>query len=220
MARIEGREVVTALAVPMGPRVLAIDLALQKTGIAMRSGEWERPKVWTYNTNKMTGEVRDDAILAELDRAVGIVRPEIILLEDLFVPQRVSTGWVALAFLHGVVRRHLRRHAPLMIVNNTHIKVYGTGNGNADKAAMILCVERRYSGLVSVTDDNQADAFTLMALGCHAYGYPLVADRKLPDTHLRALTMVTGWPDIAGHESPAGPTATTRGSGRAGAVKA
>jgi Holliday junction resolvasome RuvABC endonuclease subunit len=210
----------TSLAVPMGPRVLAVDLALQKTGIAVRDGGWPKPQVWTFNSQKLTGEERDDAILAELDRAVAMVRPQVILIEDLFVPQRISTGWISLALFHGVARRHLRQYAPLVIVHNTQIKIYGTGNGNADKTAMVLCVERRYHGLVSVTDDNQADAFTLLALGSHAYGHPLTGDRKLPDTHLRALTAVA-WPVIAGHRSPVGPAAsTTRGSGRAKKVAA
>jgi Holliday junction resolvasome RuvABC endonuclease subunit len=206
----------TSLAVPMGPRVLAIDLALNKSGIAAYAPAWHGPQVWTFRVEKATGQEREDRVLAEMTRTVEMLRPEIALIEDLYVPPRISTGWIALTFMHGLVRHYLRSQAPLVVVHNGHIKIYGTGNGGADKAGMILGVVRRYGHLVDIEDDNQADAFTLLALGCAAYGHPLpqAGGRKLPDTHLRALTMVD-WPVIAGLKSPAGLPATTRGSGRA-----
>jgi crossover junction endodeoxyribonuclease RuvC len=205
------------------PRILAVDLALQKTGLAGIAGngpEFGLVDTWTYDSRKKSGHDRQAAILAELARAVRMVQPEIILLEDLFVPQagRIGTGFVSLAMLHGVVRYYLATKAPLHLVSNAHIKIYATGDGRADKAAVLLAVERRYGHLTTVADDNQADAFTLLALGCHYYGHPLstVDGKKLPDTHLRTLTMAKNWPVLAGHESPVGLAATpSRGSGRA-----
>lgn len=211
-----------SIATPSGaPRVLAIDLACGKTGIAYNAPElgiYDIETIDTVATRTTTGWLREDTIKNRLEEIARRVQPEIILLEDLYVPVKVNAGFISLALLHGVIRHHLTPMAPLVIVNNTHIKIFGCGNGGAEKTAMVLAVERRYGHLVSIADDNQADAFVLLALACAAYGHPVpTADgKKLPDTHLRALTMVTGWPVIAGHESPAGLAATTsRGSGRA-----
>ena len=235
--RQAGRHVVvTALAVPMGLRALAIDLALGRTGIAGHRADWSGPVVWTFDTTrlKLIGHARQVVILREIVRAAKLVRPQVVFLEELYSPVAgaLGEGFFSLAYMHGVVRYYLESIAPLVVVNNQHIRIYATGSAarhpqgkTAAKKAMMAEVNRRYGFLLDrpVTDDNQSDALTLLALGSHGYGCPLPTayGAPVPDTHLRALTMVGTWPVIAGHESPAGPTATTsRGSGRAKAVKA
>ena len=230
-------EAVTTAAMPLRPRMLALDLACGKTGLAGHRADWDRPVVWTFDTTKLglTGRARQVAILKEMARAVALVRPEVILLEDRYSPVAgaLGPGFFSLSDLHAVVRFHLEPVAPLAIVQNAHIKVYATGSATRDpaksksaaKQAMMARIIGRYGFLLEqpIRDDNQADALALLALGSHAYGHPLptACGIPLPPTHLRALTMVTGLPVIAGHESPAGATATTtRRSGRARKVAA
>lgn len=211
------------------PRILAIDLALTKTGMAAHDPLAEptfpprSPLAWTFDTErpvKLSGHAREAAIIAAIDAARRAVLPDVILLEKLYVPPKISDGWIGLCYLHGVVRHYIASTGtPFAVVHNGHIKIYATGEGGASKQDVMLAVERRYRHLVTIGDDNQADAFTLLAMGCERYGHPLstVDGKPLPKTHTRALTMVTGWPSLngAGPESPAGPTAAARRSGRA-----
>lgn len=145
------------------------------------------------------------AIIAELRRAVNLCRPELVLLEDVYVPAsgRLGAGFLGLAFLHGVVRYYLSGVCPWITVNNSYVKMFAVGKGSGvgtDKHNIILSVERRYGNLVTVEDDNQADAFILAAMACHRYGnvLPTSYGKELPQTHLRALDMITEWPDLKG----------------------
>jgi Holliday junction resolvasome RuvABC endonuclease subunit len=187
--------------------MMAIDLALDKTGIACYTDDFDDPIVWTFKTGAMTGHARDVAIIAELRRAVTLCRPELVLLEDLYAPRagKIGVGFFNLAFLHGVVRYYLAGVSFWHTVNNQHIKIYATGKGSgqgSDKHDVMLAVERRYGHLVAIEDDNQADAFALLAMGRHKYGHPFstMGGGPIPQTHERALTMADGWPDLAGYE--------------------
>lgn len=203
----------------VAPRIFAIDLAETKTGMCYFDDALERPVLWTFDTERRHGHDRENAIKAEISAVFASWMPEIVLLEKL--PPRITPGLIGLAFLHGVIRNHLDSLGPYVEVSNSHIKIYGVGKGNGvetDKIQLTLAVDRRYPHLVTVEDHNQADAFLLLALGRHAYGHPLatVDGKKLPDTHLRVLKMLAGWPALDAHQAPAGPDATTsRRPGRA-----
>jgi crossover junction endodeoxyribonuclease RuvC len=71
------------------------------------------------------------------------------------------------------------------------LKKYATGKGNASKDAVLLAVARRFPN-VEVTDNNQADALVLRAMGCHRYGRPIVT---VPAVHAAALEPVR-WPAV------------------------
>lgn len=211
-------------AVATGPSallsILAIDMAMNKSAFSCFDDPSNHSVTWTFDSTKLHGHVLENAMKDEIDRAVRLCRPAVILLEKL--PPRITPGLIGLAFLHGVVRNHLDRLGPYVEVPVSHVKIYATGRGagpESDKEQVLLAVDRRYAHLVTVTNNNEADAFTLLALGRHAYGYPLstVSGKDLPLTHLRVLDMLAGWPQLPGTpESPAGPTATTtRRPGRA-----
>lgn len=213
----------TSLGVTRGPRVLAVDLALGKTGVAAWDPEGGAPAVWTFTVKSaLAGHERERVILTELARAVRAYRPQLILIEDAYAPVTISKGWMNLMLCHGVVRHFLRNQAPLHVVNNSHIKIYGTGRGDsgkgrgdAEKVEMIDSARERYGHLAEFADDNQADAFVLMALGLAAYGFPFPS---APEgwAFNRAIEAAAPWPLLAGFGPPAGPTATTsRRSGRA-----
>lgn len=183
------------------PRVMAIDLAADKTGLACCAPELL--DAWTFRTGKLTGYVRENAIKAEVARCIGLYRPQIVLLEDLYAPPNPGDGFFVLAFLHGVIRNFVQTEwrAPLVLVHNSHIKIFATGKGTkVDKVQVTLSIERRYGHVVQVTDDNQADAFTMLAMARHQYGHPLstVDGKEVPKTHLRALTMgKKPWPTLS-----------------------
>lgn len=60
---------------------------------------------------------------------------------------------------------------------------YATGKGNAGKDEVLLAVARRFPH-VDVTNNNEADALVLAAMGADACGHPLV---DMPISHRAAL---------------------------------
>jgi crossover junction endodeoxyribonuclease RuvC len=66
---------------------------------------------------------------------------------------------------------------------------YATGKGNAGKDAVLAAVVRRYPD-VEVSNNNEADALVLRAMGCDFLGQPLAV---VPQTHRAALDKVA-WP--------------------------
>lgn len=187
----------------VAPRVLAIDLAARKSGIACLADSLDRPVVWTFDAGSKPGHARDTAIIMELRRAVDLCGPEVIVLEELYVPppSQLGDGFKTLAFLHGIVRYYLSGVAPWLAIKTSHLKMYALGKGTGagtDKHDVMLAVERRYHHLISIEDDNQSDAFILAALARHHYGHPVstVDGKDLPQTHTRAVGLVNGWPDL------------------------
>lgn len=97
-----------------------------------------------------------------------------------------------LAELRGVIRIFLFKHGiPVAMVHPSTLKVYGTGNGNADKPRMLAAARGRFGEFTPIDDDNQADAAFLMNMGMDYHGVPLV---PMPLTHRRALKSLKGWP--------------------------
>lgn len=71
------------------------------------------------------------------------------------------------------------------------VKKYATGRGNAGKDEVLAAVVRRYSD-VEVTNNNEADALVLRAMGCDRLGQPLAV---VPQVHRAALDKVA-WPPV------------------------
>lgn len=78
---------------------------------------------------------------------------------------------------------------PYAVVTASARAKYATGKGNAPKDHVLLAVARRFPH-VPVTDNNQADALILAAMGADHHGCPLV---ELPKAHREALDKVA-WP--------------------------
>jgi crossover junction endodeoxyribonuclease RuvC len=69
---------------------------------------------------------------------------------------------------------------------------YATGKGNAGKDEVLAAVVRRYPDVL-VSNNNEADALVLRAMGCDQLGQPLA---DVPAAHRAALAKVA-WPEIA-----------------------
>jgi Holliday junction resolvasome RuvABC endonuclease subunit len=82
---------------------------------------------------------------------------------------------------------------PVALVNPTYVKMYATGRGSGegtDKPAVVANVRQRFG--YPGTDNNEADALALAALGYDHLGIPLA---RLPQQHRRAVGLVT-WPAV------------------------
>lgn len=180
-------------------RIAGLDLSLTGTGIATYTGG--DLALRTVDGKRLEGHRRLQTILS----AVGDLRHyDLVVIEDLFVAGSGTTT-LRLAELHGLVKHWLwLRGIPYVLVHNSALKTYALGKGGGagtDKDAMVLAVERRYGHLVSVRDNNQADALLLAAIALEYYGAPLT---QVPAGHLRALAKFTGWPNLNAAEAGRG----------------
>jgi Holliday junction resolvasome RuvABC endonuclease subunit len=110
-----------------------------------------------------------------------------------------------LAELHGLVKQMLWANGvPYVLVQQAHIKQFATGWGAAHKDratgetvkvgkdAVLLAVERTYGHLVTVRNNDEADAFALLALTALRYGQQLA-----PVTvRQAAVTSKVDWPEL------------------------
>jgi crossover junction endodeoxyribonuclease RuvC len=97
------------------------------------------------------------------------------------------------AALHWMLRDRLDGLGiPVAVVAPTARAKYATGKGNAAKdAVMIACVQRLP---ILVSNNNEADAAILLAMGLDHLGTPMVA---MPASHRLALDAID-WPAAGG----------------------
>ncbi len=168
------------------PRVLALDLSLTHTGVCENDGSTS-----SIVTGKLRGMERVDHIVRQVQSlACGV---DLAVIESRSNGSKNSSSLLDLAGLNEVVRFLLYRlRVPYVDVPPGSLKKWATGNGNADKIAMV-CAARERFGLTGTTDDNEADAYLLWALARHAIGDPLKSPTKYQEEALAKLD----WPKPA-----------------------
>lgn len=186
----------------MTPTILALDLSLTCTGVAVaRPGQLQ---VSTITTGTARGHGRQRHILNTIAALLRQHQPDLVVIEDLpaHAGKASATTITALAELHGIVKFYIHPRCPYVLVNVVYAKTYALGKGSGKdtgKEQVLLAVERRYRHLVTITDNNTADAVVLAAMAMHRYGEPLA---PVPATHRAAVPRV-GWP----HPLPVTPPA-------------
>jgi crossover junction endodeoxyribonuclease RuvC len=121
----------------------------------------------------------------------GNVYPEAVLMEAPTAGKLVSGGVFERGYLfYTVAKLVLMRNVRLIVANNSHIKQYVTGKGNAGKGAVIDGIARRFPMFDTDGHDGRADAAGCAALCAAVLGSPLVD--RLPAPHLLAVEAVTG----------------------------
>lgn len=179
----------TVVQSPTVPRVIGLDVSLTCTGVA---GEgWTdtiRPKAG------LRGHPRLDFIVDQV--AIHIRNADLVVIEGPSFGGGVAHRHEDLAGLR-VMARHAcwRRGIPYAVVPPSCRALYATGKGSGSKGAVRDAVRERYG----VECDgpgryDQADAYTLLAMGLHHLGWPLAV---LPDSHRRGLDGCQ-WPDTEG----------------------
>ncbi|QUE25607.1 RuvC-like resolvase [Microbacterium phage SadLad] len=183
--------------------VAGLDLSLSGAGLAVIQSDFavnsedERLITKTFSSEGHN----DDPLATRIERLVGMADdiadeiaglmewPELVALEDMPYGAQ-GAGTVARTGLWWLVveRLHYRLGIPTMLVNVSTVKIYATGKGNkVGKDEVMLAVARRYPD-APITNNNEADAFTLAAIAARAKGAPI--EESLPQTHLRAMDKV------------------------------
>jgi Holliday junction resolvasome RuvABC endonuclease subunit len=170
------------------PRVAGIDVSLTSTGIATLGGTTHVPT---------TGR-RRDPLAARHRRLTHISRTVLEQIGDVDLavvegPSHHSIGgstWDRGGLWWLIIDGLLRRDIPTAVVAPRGRAKYATGNGNAGKDAVIDAAETRYGR--TFANDDEADAWVLMAMGYHQAGHPLA---EVPAGHAVALVAVE-WPEF------------------------
>lgn len=180
-------------------RIVALDLSLTATGIAVTHDQVGEPRM---SCRTITPRRRKPATAIDHERlhetfaavaAAVACRPDLVVIE--WLPQFSGHGDASLriAELHGATKHWLwsKRH-PYVDVRPQHLQMYATGKGKADKRAVREAVTARYGRLMHIGTEDEADAVALLALALDAYGQPLA---EVPAVNRRAVAGPT-WPDL------------------------
>lgn len=179
--------------------VIGLDPSLTATGLATPTG------VRTIGSRGKTGATLDQRAVRLHDLAMDVVNA---VEKALYVTprERLLVVIEAPAFSRTTGHQHDRSGLWWLVVDEIHaitdvdvVEVqptarakYATGKGNAGKDEVLAAVVRRYPD-VNVTNNNEADALVLRAMGCDQIGQPLAV---VPQSHRSALDKVA-WPDTA-----------------------
>lgn len=170
--------------------VMGWDLSLDRTGIALPSGQ-----LTTYHPTG-DGDARLPKIEAALKYYVRCSPPDVVVIEQ--IPPSLRGGTITivrLALVHAIARLVLAKwEIPYAYLPVGTLKKYATGSGVADKHQMInACLDHG----IEPRDDNEADAAWLRIAGIHHY------DRIAPGpAHALSIELLSGpksrvkWPAL------------------------
>ncbi|MFD6770618.1 hypothetical protein ACFWC6_30845 [Micromonospora chalcea] len=173
---------------PTPPRVIGIDLSLTCTGIAGNG--------WTDTIKpnaRLRGVERLLWIRDEITNAYAVAADLITIEGPSYGSQGSSrqSGHHERAGLWWMVRSALhQRDKRVAVIPPASLKRYATGKGNADKAAMMLAVARRFPWFDG--GEDEADALWLAAMAADHLGHPMC---DMPAANRKALDAVQ-WPDL------------------------
>lgn len=168
--------------------VLGVDPSLTCTGLATVDGCESiktSPHRWSplQRLQYIAGKVREAAQDEWHDR------PPLVVLEGLAFASKSGMAGDR-AGLHWLIRHFLDAAGiPVAIVTPSARAKYATGRGNAGKDEVLIAVVQRLP--IHVSDNNEADAAVLLAMGLDWLGTPLAT---MPATHRTALDKVE-WPE-------------------------
>lgn len=180
-------------------RVVALDLSLTATGIAVTHDQVGEPRLSCRTVTprrRPTATVIDHQRLHETFQAVAAAvgcKPDLVVIE--FLPHVTGTGGapLRLAELHGALKHWIfSRGLTYVDVAPQHLKTYATGKGNAKKAEVREAVTARYGRLLHIHSEDEADSVALMALALDAYGQALA---DVP-AHNRTAVAAVKWPNL------------------------
>lgn len=180
------------------PRVIGLDLSLTGTGIADSTG-----RIRTISSKgkadatlaqrrarlaRLCHDITSDVLCAGDDRAaLVVIEQPAFSRQNGHMHDRSGLWWLVVDRLAGALGFDVVEVAP------TGRAKYATGKGNASKDQVLAAVVRRYPN-VEVSNNNEADALVLAAMGARALGHPI---DDLPLSHLAAMSAVA-WPAAEG----------------------
>ena len=173
--------------------VVGLDLSLTATGVCIIDGGV--PDTFTVHSS-VDPERTVLSLIGRCNSIVDGIASQIVAVADdaLFVVEglsmhsksssldRIFASWYLI-----LGELHHRYGQEAAVVAPTQRAKYASGKGNASKDTVLLAVAARYPS-VGVTDNNQADALVLAAMGARHLGHPV--EPSLPVVNLTAMDAV------------------------------
>ena len=148
--------------------VVGLDLSTRRIGFAAADGQLLSI---SGHADARDPYRRLHELTRELGRAFALrpPRPDLVVLEDYSLGSPGRIALIRLGEIGGVTRMRLfELDVAFHLVRPSSLKLFATGKGNADKAAM---VERAIVlGARGNVNDDEADAFHLRRMGRAAHG--------------------------------------------------
>lgn len=173
--------------------VVGLDLSLTSTGVAVVT---DRGRV-AVGRVRSEGK-RSDSIRARSERLDSIAcevfaqaRLANLVVVERQIGQSTGSTHDRSGLWWQVVGELCRVPVPVVAVVPQHMKIYLTGRGTkVGKDETLAAAIKRYGHLVDLSNNDEAEALGLAAMGARHLGFPLEARRSLPQTHLRAMHQV------------------------------
>lgn len=178
--------------------IIGIDPSLRATGLAVLGPSQVDP-YWKVATIRSAAPVAPpNPDLAQLRRMQKIVHQLRTAINDLSYgvkPTYFVIEYPALSKNEGMAHERSglwwmiyemavgHGHVPILVVRPNLRAKYATGNARSSKDEVLLAASRRYPD-VPMSNNNEADAVVLAAMGARMLGVPV---DKLPLTNLDAL---------------------------------
>lgn len=175
------------------PLVLGIDTSLTATGLCqvafqgldsngdpvglvMRCATVSAPPpAKNGDRSKRAMARRVNRLLEQIEEALLDHRPDLIAMEALAYAAKGEGVWV-LPWVWGRVIELCERHdIALIVVGTSQLKKYVVGKGagpGTDKDSVMLAVAKRWPQ-AEVSNNNEADATAVAAIGCRHLGMPI-----------------------------------------------
>jgi crossover junction endodeoxyribonuclease RuvC len=164
------------------PLVLGFDPGLSRTGYAALQPADGRPRI--REAGVLVTSSRDDlgGRLHQLHRDVTSLfeelRPDLVMLEDLFVHRAFPRTAIVLGHARGIIYlAAAAARVQVMTLAPSAVKRAVTGSGNASKAQVQAAV-RTLLGLRKVSDSHAADALALAYAGLSRAGARIGSVRR------------------------------------------
>lgn len=168
----------------MTMNVLGLDLSMTATGIAFPDGRTLTVATNAKHKDARLGVIRDAVTMA----LTGV---DLVVMEEA-PPGLKGPAIKAIHMVQGAVRvALLDMGVPYAVVNPSTLKAYATGKKGADKTAMAMAAFKRAA--LEFPDDNQCDAWWLLAMGLDRFGQAVVT---VPQAQ-RAFLDSVAWPDVS-----------------------
>ncbi len=151
-------------------RIIGIDPGLAKTGFAVVEPLQRGGRVChSGNINTDPGHPIEDRlsiIYRELSQVLEEWRPDLMVLEDVFVMKQFPMAAMQLGEVRGVIRLAARnKKVPISEMKPTEVKNALTGSGRADKGQIKRVVRRILHVEDSIKSDHISDAMALALTG-------------------------------------------------------
>ena len=158
-------------------KVFGIDPGLAATGIAVVEGTGLTVRHYSYGTIQTAARHplpdRLRHIHEEIERIIGDIGPDVMVVEDVFSLQKYPKSGITLGKVTGVILlAGCRAAVPVWEVAVREAKQVLTGNGNAGKHQLQESVRHRLNHHDVITPSHASDALALAMVGLYRCDMP------------------------------------------------